>query len=82
MRCRLISPDETKELEVRSLTLTSELGRLTLLEHHAPLVSAIRPGALIIESDDRKKTTYQLTGGFLKVLDNQVTVLAEKFSLS
>lgn len=78
MRCSLISPLTTNELEARSVSFTSAQGRLTILEHHAPLLAVIERGDLVIEADNRQKTVYQAVQGYVEVKDNQVTILAEK----
>lgn len=50
-----------------------ELGVLTL---HAPLLTMIQPGVLrIIKGDD--EVEMAITGGFIEVRDNRVTILAD-----
>ncbi len=51
-------------------------GELGILPHHAPLMSSLQPGELIIRKDG-EETYLAVSGGFLEVLDNQVTVLAD-----
>ena len=51
-------------------------GQLGILPHHAPLMSSLQPGELIIRKDG-EDTYLAVSGGFLEVLDNQVTVLAD-----
>ncbi len=51
-------------------------GQLGILPHHAPLMSSLQPGELIIGKDG-EETYLAVSGGFLEVLDNQVTVLAD-----
>ena len=50
-----------------------ELGVLTL---HAPLLTMIQPGVLrIVKGDD--EVEMAITGGFIEVRDNRVTILAD-----
>ncbi len=50
-----------------------ELGVLTL---HAPLLTMIQPGVMrIIKGDD--EVEMAITGGFIEVRDNRVTILAD-----
>jgi F-type H+-transporting ATPase subunit epsilon len=50
-----------------------ELGVLTL---HAPLLTMIQPGVLrIVRGDD--EVEMAITGGFIEVRDNRVTILAD-----
>lgn len=50
-----------------------ELGVLTL---HAPLLTMIQPGVLrVVKGDD--EVEMAITGGFIEVRDNRVTILAD-----
>jgi len=51
-------------------------GELTVLSQHAPLLTMIKPGVLRIVkgSDD---VDMAITGGFLEVRDDRVTILAD-----
>ena len=51
-------------------------GELGILPHHAPLMTALQPGELLIRKDG-EETYLAVTGGFLEVMDNVVTVLAD-----
>ncbi|HLI88199.1 MAG TPA: F0F1 ATP synthase subunit epsilon [Ktedonobacteraceae bacterium] len=51
-------------------------GRLGILPHHAALLAFLKPGALRIELRDEEETLF-VSGGFLEVSDNNVTVLAD-----
>ncbi len=50
-------------------------GDLGILPHHIPLVTAIRPSVLEIRTPGGRER-YAVTGGFLEVRGDQVTVLA------
>ncbi len=51
-------------------------GELTVLPHHAPLLTMIKPGILrLIKGSD--ETDVAITGGFLEVKDDRVTILAD-----
>ncbi len=51
-------------------------GELGILPHHAPLMTALQPGELRLSTggDD---TYMAISGGFLEVMDNAVTILAD-----
>lgn len=51
-------------------------GELGLLPHHAPLMTALQPGEVMIRKD-KEETFLAVTGGFLEVMGNQVTILAD-----
>jgi len=51
-------------------------GEFTVLPHHAPLLTMIKPGIMrIVKGNEETVTT--ITGGFLEVRDNRVTILAD-----
>ncbi len=54
-------------------------GLFEVLEKHAPLVAALKAGNLKILKDRIGGTTanYDIRGGFVEVLNNNVTVLVE-----
>lgn len=62
--------------EVESLVAPGAAGDLGILPHHAPLLTTLRPGELRILHDGQERS-IALTGGFLEVLDNRVTILAD-----
>ena len=51
-------------------------GQLGILPHHAPLMTMLQPGELIIKKDD-KETYMAVSGGFLEVRPDKVIVLAD-----
>jgi len=51
-------------------------GLFEVLENHAPLISALKAGAVKITNKNDVKT-IQITGGFAEVLNNNIVILAE-----
>ncbi len=51
-------------------------GELGILPHHAPLLTTLRPGPLLIRNGS-EETELFVGGGFLEVLPDRVTVLAD-----
>jgi F-type H+-transporting ATPase subunit epsilon len=57
-------------------------GLFEVLEKHAPLVSALKAGRLKVIKDRNNQVSYfEIQGGFVEVLNNNVTVLVEGASL-
>ena len=53
-------------------------GSFEVLDKHAPLVSALKAGRVKVLRDKQSHTaTFDITGGFVEVLNNKVTVLVE-----
>ena len=51
-------------------------GELGILAHHAPLMTMLQPGELMIRKDG-EESYLAVTGGFLEVMGNKVTILAD-----
>ena len=64
--------------EVYGVLMPGISGMFEVLDKHAPMVSALKPGRVKVLKD-RNNTTmnYDIQGGFVEVLNNKVTLLAE-----
>ena len=51
-------------------------GELGILPHHAPLMTALMPGEIMVRKDGGE-TYLAVSGGFLEMMDNKVTILAD-----
>jgi F-type H+-transporting ATPase subunit epsilon len=51
-------------------------GELGILANHAPLMTALQPGEILIRKDG-EETYLVVTGGFIEVIGNKVTILAD-----
>ena len=51
-------------------------GELTVLPMHAPLMTMIKPGVMLIKRGT-DETEMAITGGFLEVREDKVTILAD-----
>ena len=62
--------------EVEMVVAPGADGQLGILPHHAPLMTMLQPGELLIRKDG--SDTYMIvTGGFMEVIGNKVTILAD-----
>lgn len=78
MRVSIVTPDKTYfEGEAASVVLPAIDGEVGILPRHAPLISRLGHGvARIEERAGAPPTRVAIYGGFLKVQDDVVTVLA------
>ena len=51
-------------------------GQLGVLPHHAPLMTMLQPGEILIRKDG-EDIFLVVTGGFMEVIGNKVTILAD-----
>lgn len=74
----LVSPEKKlASAEAEAITIPGMAGDLTAMAHHAPFLTTLRPGYVIVRTgtdEDR----YFVTGGFAEISDNIVSVLAEQ----
>jgi F-type H+-transporting ATPase subunit epsilon len=53
-------------------------GSFEVLEKHAPLISALKAGTVKVLRDKQQDLArFSIQGGFVEVLNNQITVLVE-----
>lgn len=63
--------------EVDSISMPTEMGQITILANHIPLVSSLTPGELIIRKDG-KELDMAVSGGLVEVRgNNHVVVLSD-----
>ena len=63
--------------DVYGVQLPGVDGLFEVLNHHAPLVSALGKGNVKILKTKTTFDNYSITGGFVEVLNNKATVLVE-----
>ncbi len=74
----VITPEATiYEGEADQVVAPAHNGSLGILRGHAPLMALLGTGTLRIDRGG-KSTSYTVSGGFLQVVDNTVTVLSER----
>ena len=64
------------EEEVEEVVTPTTDGVLGILPNHAPLLSQLAPGELIIKKGN-KSDSMIITGGFLEMSDNKLSILAD-----
>ena len=77
MIVEVISPSETMfSGEAVSVSVPGKLGSFTILNHHAPIVSVLEAGKVVVETAEGKEE-YDIKGGFIEQHDNKVTIFIE-----
>jgi F-type H+-transporting ATPase subunit epsilon len=62
--------------DVSTLIAWGVQGQLGILPHHAPLMTMLQPGDLLIRKD-KEEEFFALSGGFLEVRPDKVIILAD-----
>ncbi|MFT5640590.1 MAG: F-type H+-transporting ATPase subunit epsilon [Cyclobacteriaceae bacterium] len=82
MFLEIVTPDEKVfEGEVDSATFPGTDGSFQVLNSHAPMISTLGKGDMTyvkVVDKRREEETIVVDGGVVEVLNNKVTVLAEK----
>ncbi len=77
MNLEILTPDKKVfEGEVTSVTVPGTLGSFQILKGHAPIISTLEDGPVIIKAA-AGENIYNIKGGVVEVLDNKIIVLAE-----
>jgi len=78
MKLEILTPDKkVYEGEVRSVTVPGTMGSFEVLKDHAPIISTLEDGKVIIRKDNTTEETIFIKGGVIEVLNNSIMVLAE-----
>lgn len=79
MHIEILTPEKKIFVgDVYGVQLPGVNGSFEVLEQHAPMVSALGSGKVKILLDKTGKSdVYSISGGFIEVLNNKVTVLLE-----
>ena len=73
----VVTPErKVAEAETESVEVPGELGYLGILPGHAPLISLLKTGVLKYR-DSRGEKTLAISGGFMEVSNDVVSVLAD-----
>jgi F-type H+-transporting ATPase subunit epsilon len=74
----VLTPDRTVfEGPVEYVEVPGTEGYLGVLAHHAPLVTGLAQGRLMLRHPDGREESLRVSGGFFEVSHNRATVLAD-----
>ena len=78
MQCEIVSAE--KELfsgKIQMLSARGTVGELGIMPGHAPLLTGILPGRVVLRLEDGSEEIFFASGGFLEIQPGLVTVLAD-----
>lgn len=74
----IVTPEKIfYEDEITSLIAPGSEGYLGILTNHAPLITGLVPGKLTVKDESSQEVNFAVSGGFMEVFKNQVTILAD-----
>lgn len=78
-QAKLLTPEGSRfEGEVESVRVPGSNGDFQMLHNHAPIVSSLGIGKISIKQKGKNTLFFAVSGGFIEMSDNQLTILAEK----
>ncbi len=78
MTITVLSPDkEYFTGEISSVKVPGISGEFEVLQNHAPIVSALHEGPVLIRKQDGDSLSFKIKRGFIEVLSNEVSLLVQ-----
>jgi len=78
MKIEIITPDKTVfEGDIKSVRVPGKKGSFQVLKDHAPIVSTLENGPVIMLDQDGNETRYLINGGVIEVKMNKIILLVE-----
>ena len=78
IRCDIVrAEEEIFRGDVTMVVATGEMGELGIAPRHAPLITRLKPGKLVLTLADGERLDIVVSGGILEVQPQVVTILAD-----
>ena len=78
IRCDIVSAEqEIFHGEAEMVVATGEMGELGIAPRHAPLITRLKAGKVVVTLPGGEKLDFYVSGGILEVQPQVVTVLAD-----
>jgi F-type H+-transporting ATPase subunit epsilon len=78
-KAQVLTPEGSRfSGDVISVSVPGASGSFQMLHNHAPIISSLDVGRVDIQKSDNTTLTYAVSGGFVEMNDNEVTLLAER----
>ena len=78
IRCEIVSAEQQIfHGEATLVVATGELGELGIAPKHAPVITRLKPGKVVVTTASGEQLDFAISGGILEVQPQVVTVLAD-----
>lgn len=78
MKLEIIRPDKKLfEGEAKSVVVPDANGSMGILNRHAPIIAALKKGVVKVTENNGQVKKFEINGGVVEVLNNNVVILAE-----
>jgi len=83
VKIEIITPDKKiYSGEVHSVRVPGRKGSFQVLKDHAPIISTLEAGMVIIADEEGKEVKFEITGGVIEVKKNRIILLADAVTQS
>jgi F-type H+-transporting ATPase subunit epsilon len=83
VKIEIITPDSRiYSGEILSVRVPGKKGSFQVLKDHAPIISTLEKGPVIIADEQGQQIRYEITGGVIEVKKNRIILLADSVSES
>ena len=78
MRIEVITPDKKVfEGDIKSLRVPGKKGSFQVLKDHAPIISTLESGPVVMVDFENRETLLDIDGGVVEVKANKIILLAD-----
>ncbi|HEX2921241.1 MAG TPA: ATP synthase F1 subunit epsilon [Bacteroidales bacterium] len=78
MKIDIITPDKKVfEGDIKSVRVPGKKGSFQVLKDHAPIISTLDNGNVVIVEEDGNERVFEVTGGVIEVKANNIILLAD-----
>jgi len=78
MKIEIITPDKkVYEGDIKSVRVPGKKGSFQVLKDHAPIISTLEKGNVIMVEQEGGEKVYEISGGVIEVKANKIILLAD-----
>jgi F-type H+-transporting ATPase subunit epsilon len=78
MKIEILTPDKKIfEGEIKSVRVPGKKGSFQVLKDHAPIISTLENGSVIMVDQENIEKIFEISGGVIEVKANKIILLAE-----
>ena len=83
MKIEIITPDrKIFEGDIKSVRVPGKKGSFQVLKDHAPIISTLEKGPVIMVDQAGAETRYEINGGVIEVKMNKIILLVESVQVN
>ena len=81
MKIEIITPDKkVYEGDIKSVRVPGKKGSFQVLKDHAPIISTLDTGQVVIVDQENVEKIFEIKGGVIEVKANKIILLADSVS--